>query len=354
MKLGGIMIKKKLNLIFQMAAVFIGTIVGAGLASGQEMTQFFTTYGYKSFIGLTICFFVYIIMGSIIIDISIKHNLNSYNGLIGLVSPGFLGKAIDLLTGLFLISSSAIILAGSGALLHQYFGISKWIGICLMIFFSLIVLLRNTKGLIEINSFIVPSLMIVIITVFILYLALSKNVSIAYIKTIPNYKRHWLGSTFIYSGFNILCCSGVLVPLSTEIKDKTTLKSGLILGSLGLTILSFIINLLLLLNIPYIFKYEIPLLYIANRFGTIIQIMLLCIIWLEMFSTEVSNIYSVGKTMEQSLGISYKKSIFIVILLAIPISQLGFVNLINVLYPSFAVISFIFMIQCIIFYIKDK
>ncbi|EJO5347492.1 transporter [Clostridium botulinum] len=348
------MVKNKFSLIFQMGAVFIGTIVGAGLASGQEMTQFFTTYGYKSFIGLTICFFIYVIMGSIIIDISIKHNLTSYNSLITLVSPGFLGKAIDLLTGLFLISSSAIILAGSGSLLHQYFGVSKWVGIFIMVISSLFILLRNTKGLIEINSFIVPSLMIVIITVFILYLAFSKNVSIAHIKSVPHYRKHWLVSTMIYSGFNILCCSGVLVPLSTEIKDKTILKSGLVIGSLGLTILSFIINLLLLLNIPYIFKYEIPLLYIANRFGTVVQIMLLCIIWLEMFSTEVSNIFSVGKTMEQSLGISYNKAIFIVILLAIPISQLGFVNLISILYPSFAVVSFIFMIQCIIFYIKEK
>lgn len=35
------MVKNKFSLIFQMGAVFIGTIVGAGLASGQEMTQFF-------------------------------------------------------------------------------------------------------------------------------------------------------------------------------------------------------------------------------------------------------------------------------------------------------------------------
>ncbi|GAA0745342.1 transporter [Clostridium oceanicum] len=348
------MFKRKLTLIFQISAVFIGTIVGAGLASGQEMTQFFTTYGYKSFIGLSICFFIYIFMGSIIIDISIKHKLNSYNSLISLVSPGFLGKTIDLLTGLFLISGSAIILAGSGALLNQYFGISRWIGTILMVIFSLFVLFRNTKGLITINSFIVPSLMIVIITIFILYMALSKDVSLSYIKDIPNYKNHWLVSTLIYGGFNLLCCSGVLVPLSTEIGDKKSLKSGLVIGSLGLTILSFIINLLLLLNVPNIFKFEIPLLFIANRFGRVIQIMLLCIIWLEMFSTEVSDIYSVGKTMEQSLGISYKKSVFIIMLIAIPISQLGFVKLISVLYPSFAVISFIFMIQCIVFYIKDK
>ena len=38
--------------IFQVAVVFIGTIVGAGLASGKEITHFFTSFGYKSFLGI--------------------------------------------------------------------------------------------------------------------------------------------------------------------------------------------------------------------------------------------------------------------------------------------------------------
>ncbi|MGL5085107.1 MAG: transporter, partial [Clostridium sp.] len=37
--------KREVNKIFQVAVVFIGTIVGAGLASGQEITGFFTAYG---------------------------------------------------------------------------------------------------------------------------------------------------------------------------------------------------------------------------------------------------------------------------------------------------------------------
>ena len=117
---------KKLSLIFQIAAVFIGTIVGAGLASGQEITQFFTTYGFMSFIGIVACCFIYIFIGSIIIKISIRYNLSSYNGLIKVVSPGFLGQITDILTGLFLICGAAIILAGSGALLNQYFHFSEY------------------------------------------------------------------------------------------------------------------------------------------------------------------------------------------------------------------------------------
>ena len=350
--------KKALGLIFQTAAVFIGTIVGAGLASGQEITQFFSTYGYVSFWGILICCLIYIVISSIIVSISLNHKLSSYSELITLVSPGFFGIITDIFTSFFLVSGAAVILAGSGALLHQYFGVSKWVGILLMSMISLYTVLKDTKGLITINSFIVPTLITIIITIFVLYLVFYKNMlSATYIKQIPSYKHNilpaqWFFSAILYAGFNMLCCSGVLVPLSQEIKYKRILIPGVIIGALFLTILCYLINIMLLLNIPQIFKYEIPLLYITNRFGILMQILLLCVIFCEMFSTEVSNIYSVGKTLEKKFNISYKKAVFLILIVALPISQIGFKTLIKVLYPGFGAISFIFLIQCVIFYNK--
>ncbi|WP_375293016.1 transporter [Clostridium estertheticum] len=352
------MLKKTIGLIFQTAAVFIGTIVGAGLASGQEITQFFSTYGYVSFWGILVCCLIYIIVSSIIVSISLKHKLSSYTELITLVSPGFFGIITDVFTSFFLVSGAAVILAGSGALLHQYFGISKWVGILLMAIISLYTVLKDTKGLITINSFIVPTLITIIVTIFVLYLLFYKDmVSVTYIKQIASYKNNiipaqWFFSALLYAGFNMLCCSGVLVPLSQEIKHKRVLIPGVIVGALGLTILCYLINTMLLLNIPQIFKYEIPLLYITHRFGMLMQILLLCVIFCEMFSTEVSNIYSVGKTLEKKFDISYKKAVLLILVVALPISQIGFKTLIKVLYPGFGAISFIFLIQCILFYKK--
>ncbi|WP_291632358.1 transporter [Clostridium sp.] len=352
--------KKIIGPIFQTAAVFVGTIVGAGLASGQEITQFFSTYGYMSFFGILICGLIYIVISSIIISISVKHKLSSYTELITLVSPGFFGVITDIFTSFFLISGAAIILAGSGALLHQYFGVSKWIGILLMSIISLYTLLKGTKGLITINSFIVPCLTTIIITIFVLYLMFYKDmVSASYIKQIPSYKNNilpaqWFISALLYAGFNMLCCSGVLVPLSSEIKRKRILIPGVILGALVLTILCYLVNIMLLLNIPQIFKYEIPLMYITHRFGTLLQILLLCVIWCEMFSTEVSDIYSVGKTLEKKFNIPYKRAVLLILVIALPISQIGFRNLIKILYPGFGAISLIFLIQCIIYYRKTS
>ncbi|GFZ34074.1 transporter [Clostridium zeae] len=345
--------KKEALKVFQVAAVFIGTIVGAGLASGKEITQFFTSYGYKSFIGIIFCGLFYIAMCSIMAKISIKFNLNSYGEVINVVSPNFLGKITGVITTLYLISSASIILAGSGALLHQFFGIPKILGTLIMATAALLALTRETSGLIEVNSFIVPSLILVISTILILYLVFYKDVvTIPHLKSLGAQKSNWWLSTILYSGYNILCCSGVLVPLSTEMKKTKTMILGISLGAIGLTLLCIAINLMLMLNQPYIYQYEIPLLYITNRFGKVLQIVLLCIIWLEMFSTEVSDVFSISKTIDKVLKIKYDTAIFLVIGLAILVSQIGFTNLISTLYPMFGVLSLIFISQCIYFYVR--
>ncbi|MGG7179119.1 YkvI family membrane protein [Clostridium paraputrificum] len=347
--------KKEVLKIFQVAVVFIGTIVGAGLASGKEITNFFTSFGPKSFIGIILCGLLYITMGIIISKISIRYKLNSYSEVMKIISPNILGKLTGVITTLYFIASASIILAGSGALINQFFGIPKIIGSLIMLSISLFFLLRGTDGLIEVNSFIVPGLIITIITLTALYFIFCGDMIT--VENITSFapKKSGIGiSTILYAGYNILCSSGVLVPLSTQMKNSKTMITGIIFGALGLTILCTMINLLLTVNQPYIYEYEIPLLFIAQRFGPIVQAVLLIIILLEMFSTEVSDVYSISKTLEQALHIKFKVGIFIVLAVALPISLLGFGNLISTLYPLFGLLSLVFITQCIIFYFKSR
>lgn len=337
---------------FQIAAVFVGTIVGAGLASGKEITTFFTSYGYISFLGILMTGLFYIFICSIISKISIRYKLNSYSEAIGLVSPNFLGKITGVITTVYLISSASIILAGSGALLHQFFGVPKIVGSIIMATIAALVLLRETDGLVEINSIIVPSLVIVITTLMILYILFSRDsLSLDNIRSIEPLKpQGWFISTILYMGYNTLCCSGVIVPLSCEVGDRRTMIKGIALGSAVLTLICIFINIMLLVNQPYIHQYEIPLLYVADRFGKPIQIMLLAIILAEMFSTEVSDVYSISKTLNQTFRVKFKNAIFAVLFVALPISLVGFTNLISTLYPLFGVLSLIFIGQCVYFY----
>ena len=343
--------KKKSSL--QIGLVFIGTIVGAGLASGQEITQFFTNYGKISFIALFIPLIIYIILGKAVINISIKHNLNSYSELCTLVSPGFLGKATGFVTTLYLLSSCSIIIAGSGALLNQYFGIPKIVGSLILILIAILTLMKNTDGLFAINSLIVPMLISIIAIIFIFYVGFSPTTSIESHSIYPH-KNLWVISAILYGGFNIMGCSGVIVPLSSEIKDKKKLVKGLLIGAISLTVISLAINYLLSCNFNSIHKFEIPLLFVADRFGKVIQGFLLMVIFFEMFSTIVSDTFSISKTLDSALNIPYKYGMFIVLTIGFFVSQLGFKNLISTLYPAFGVISVFFMISVLIYNKKDK
>ena len=347
--------KREFSKIFQIAVVFIGTIVGAGLASGQEIKEFFTSYGVSSFIGIIACGIFYIIMGSIVSKISIKYKLNSYGDVIKVVSPNLLGKITGVITTLYLISSASIILAGSGALINQFFNIPKIIGSLIMVALAIFFLLRDTDGLIEVNSFIVPTLVITITTITVLYFMFCKDmISLEFLTEFEPRKTGVTLSTILYAGYNTLCCLGVLVPLSNQIKKPKTMFYGIALGAIGLAGLSFAINFLLMINQPYIHQYELTLLFVAQRFGNVVQALLLVVIWLEMFSTEVSDVYSISKTLDNSFNIEFKKAIFIVLIIALPISRIGFSKLIGSLYPLFGMLSLVFIAQTIYFYFKHK
>lgn len=349
------LLKNELTKIFQIAVVFIGTIVGAGLASGKEITQFFTSFGIKSFLGIILCGAFYIFIGTIISKISVNYKLDSYSDVMKIISPNIFGKLTGIITTLYLISSASIILAGSGALINQFFGIPKIVGTLIMLGLATFFLLRGTDGLIEVNSFIVPSLIFTMTLITLLYFIFCKDIlTVENLQSFtPKKEGIWL-STILYAGYNTLCSSGVLVPLSNKMKKSRTMIIGISFGALGLTLLCCMINLLLTVNQPYIYEYEIPLLFVSQRFGALVQALLLVIILLEMFSTEVSDVYSISKTLEQSFNIKFKNGIFIVLAVALPISQIGFTNLISTLYPAFGVLSLIFISQCILFYIKHK
>lgn len=347
--------KSEVSKIFQVGAVFIGTIVGAGLASGKEITEFFTSYGLASFLGIIVCGIFYIAMGTIISKISIMYKLDSYSDVINVISPNFFGKITGVITTLYLISSASIILAGSGALINQFFGIPKILGTLIMVVLAFLFLLRETDGLIEVNTFIVPALLITVTTIGVLYFIFAKDVmTLDYVTKFEPVKSGITLSTILYAGYNVLCCSGVLVPLSNQMKKPRTMVLGISVGAIALTLMCLLINLLLTVNQPYIYQYEIPLLFIAQRFGSVIQAFLLMIILLEMFSTEVSDVYSICKTLQQTFNIKFKKGVIIVLLIALPISQLGFSSLITTLYPMFGFLSLIFISQCGYFYFKHR
>lgn len=348
---------KDISLSLKIAAVFIGTIVGAGLASGQEIIQFFTLYGFSGVFGIILCGVFYIIIGIITMKLSYKFKASSYKDLIYLSCGKYLGWIVDALTTLFLFGGTCIILAGSGAIFHEHLGLPTIVGVLAMASITMVAVFYSTDGLMFINSIIVPCMIVVIIIISIMVFTNKSNSwsIIQYdIINAPIYKPNWLLSTFLYASFNMLSTTGVLAPMTRDIKCSKGVFRGIIIGSLGLLFLTGVINIILLLNEPNIFKYSIPMLYIARSIGNYAGGALSVVIWLEMFSTAVSDVYSLSKKMFHSFKVNYKLSVVLLLILAYPFTAIGFENLIKMLYPSFGVISFIYILCLLRLYFNNR
>lgn len=333
--------------------IFIGSIVGAGVCSGRELNQFFATYGVAGFVGLIFCGVLYIIFSRVIIKITASFGVSSYDEFVDLVCPKAVAKFINIVLTLFLLSSTSIILAGSGSILSQYFNIPRWIGVLIMIIFSSFFLMRNTEGLFEVNSIVVPTLLIVMSLIFTSYVK-ENPASFDYMRLIPRQKTNLAVSTLVYVSFNILTIIGVIVPLTNDLKKPKQIIKGIILGSTVLTLLCMCITFLMLLNPFHPALYEIPLLAVAMQMSPLLRVGMLMIMWLEMFSSQVSNVYSLSYYLKNRFKIPYHKGIFLVVVIALPFSVIGFAKLVEVLYPLYGVLSLVFLFYCLYFIYQNR
>lgn len=341
-----------MNRDLKIAFVFVGTIVGAGLASGQEILQFFGLYGIKGFWGILLCGAIYIALSIVIINLCFKYKYKSYRDIVESVFGKKFGWIVDIFLTFFIFGGNTIMLSGGGAMLKEYIGIDKLWGVIIMALLVFFAAAFSTDGIITTNFAIVPiSTASIVILGIIVFLSVKP---IPYIRlqlqSIPEIKSGWFLSCVLYSAFNLMVATGVICPIVAESRDKKHFIRGCIIGSILLTILALIINFSVLMYYPKSFYSEIPNLYIAKSFGYVLSLIITAVIWLEMFSTEIGNLYSLAKRFEHSFKITYIKSLLLILIFSIPVSFIGFSNLIRLLYPPFGAVSLVFLAGCIFKY----
>lgn len=150
--------------IFKVVFVIIGTVIGAGFASGQEIYSFFFSFGTKGLIG--------ILISSLIIGITIyktfkilhKNNIDNYGDFLNVFNKN---KKINNITStiinIFILVSFYIMIAGFGAYLQQELQLNSIIGSSILAILCLILFKTNVNGLIKVNEILIPILIIIVI-----------------------------------------------------------------------------------------------------------------------------------------------------------------------------------------------
>jgi uncharacterized membrane protein YkvI len=341
---------------FKIAATYIGTIVGAGFASGQEVLQFFSVFGIKGFLGLIITTVLFIFFGFVIMDLGKKLNSSSHLEIIRYSSGKFFGNIVDYIITFFLFGGLTAMIAGSGAMINEQFNIPAVWGNLLMAFITAITVLTGIKGVINSISFVVPFLLASVIGISILSIV-NNPINLNNLETVSSSNsslliRHWLLAAILYTSYNTVISVAILGPLGKEAKNHTSIKYGALLGGLGLGIGSMFIYFAVLSNIQNAPNYEIPMIYIAGNISITIQFIYSIVLIAEIYTTAVGSLYGFVSRMTSKRNLNSTLVILATTIIAFFAGQLGFSNLVRYLYPIVGYGGIILLISLVITKVK--
>jgi len=334
--------KKKLGTASWIAFTYVGTVVGAGFASGQEIMAFFTIYGIKSFWAIMISCILFILIGIRILLLGMELRASSFRKLIDTMF-GFLSPFISIYLLFSMMIINVAMLAGAGAIFQEFGETSYLIGVASTAFIAIIAIGFGIRGILSINKIVVLSVLVLLI--FALLITLFTNSPIQkqarFVEISP---IHLITRGISYASYNLILSMGVLANLGYEFKDKKVLRLGGLIGGsiLGAMLLS--IHYCLLEHMPDIFDYEIPMFYIISNGSWFISVIYAFVIWGAIFTTLLGNLFSVTSFLYDKYRIHHMVSAIIIVCLGSLLAPLGFSSIINTLYPIIGLIGVAFII----------
>lgn len=342
--------KKWINLSF----IYIGTVIGAGFASGQEIIKFFGVFGIRGLLGITISGILFCIIGIIILVSVYKNNLDGYQDFLTSIFGSRLSAIFEVIILFFLFGGYCVMLAGSGAIFFEQFYLPFNIGIYIMGIATLITFLFSIKGISVVNEIIVPLLLVGIITLSMLVISKEGLVFSNYNGAEISITGNWLTSSIVYVSYNCIPALVVMSSLSSIIPSKIDAVKGGFIGGIGLGVLAIFIFIPLLILYTDVNGLEIPMLKIAEYFGNYGKIFYSMVLWSAMFTTAIANGFGCIRRVSKITKTSEKLFSVIFVFLTIPMARIGFSRLISILYPLYGVIGIPILISIILSLIFKK
>jgi uncharacterized membrane protein YkvI len=185
------------------AGAYIGTVIGAGFASGQETLRFFGLHGRNGLFGLLLCALLFFVYGAAILELGRRYQARShYNIVVAVMGGGWPGRVADALITCSLLSAVAVMSAGAGAALHELAGWPPAVGGALMVAVSAATVFFGILGVISALSFATPLLVGGVL--FMAALVLHQFV-INWSWSAPALaaSRYWPLSALLYASYNV-------------------------------------------------------------------------------------------------------------------------------------------------------
>src|SRR5690625_1082141 len=322
--------------VLKIGSAFIGIIVGAGFASGQEILQYFTSFGYMGTVGAIVATALFAYVGMTLVNVGSRLQTTNHKEAFVDISGRIFGSIIDCIIIFTLFGVGVVMLAGAGSLFNQQFGLPTFVGSLILIILVAVVVMLNVQQVISVIGSITPFLILFIMMAG-LYSLFTMDLSLKELE--PMAQKHdsalsnWLFSAVNYVSFNTAVGAAMSLVMGGAEKDPKVAARGGLVGGIALGIMIVVSHLAIFSKIDVVGSYELPMLKLVDLISPVMSFIMTFVLFGMIFNTAISMFYAfTARFMEMN---TFKANIFVVVTLlaGFAASFAGFTGLVSFFYP---------------------
>lgn len=339
------------------AMAFVGIVVGAGFASGQEAIQFFVAFGPWGVVGAVIASMLISISGMIVMRFGSYWLAQEHTAVLNEVTGKPLAWLLDIGVMLTLFSVGFVMFAGAGANLQQQFGLPLWVGSILMF------VLTVATGFLDIDkvSAVIGActpFIIVFILLATVYAVLhapadlhSLDAATAEVQTgLPN----WWVSSLNYVGFNLIVGASMAIVIGGSNADTRAAGIGGLLGGLIFSLLVLCLVVSLWFMLPEVGHEAMPTLALVNRIHPWLGLGMALVIYAMIYNTAIGMFYSMSRRATASRPHLFRKAYIAFCVIGLVLSTVGFKDLVSFLYPLLGYVGVLLIAVLFVAYLRYR
>ncbi len=357
MQLGkGIFVKeiKTLALSF----TYVGCFLGAGFVSGQELWQFFGSFGNWGYLGFVVAAALFVFFGILLVRITQMTGVDEMDRILVPWNIPWLRKLTGAIEALFLLGVVTIMTAGVGAMLDQLLGLPAWIGDGIFALLIAMIAIAGVSGMVNVFSALVPVLVVsTLLFAIAAFCRFGVQDVFALIPTNTNpLMPNWLIAALTYVAYNILGAIGIITPVGKLVKRRGTVYTGIVLAGFMLIGVAGSVLTSLAVHLPAA-DAELPMVALATELSPFLGGCYGVLLLLGMFCNALASLVALVVYLEQKFPVLLpkRKSLLAAIAFLVWLGSLGgFGDLIGVIFPVFGYISILFLICLIVHFVQCK
>ncbi|GAB3670303.1 membrane protein [Zhihengliuella somnathii] len=282
------------------AGAIVAFLIGSGFATGQEILQYFASYGFWGIAGtglLVLALMTYVCIEFLTAGQSQRFERPSR--IFHYYCGRYLGTFFDYFSILFVFLSFAVMVSGAGAVFQEHYGLSKYVGgiglalaVGATVWFGL-------GRLVDVIGKIGPLIVVIAVALGVLGIVRGTDGVAGGNALLPTLEltqasTNWFMSGLSYVGFCMLWLAAFLTALGGTARTRREAANGGLIGGVAFSLACVVVALGLLANIARVNGTEIPLLVLAADLSPVLASGFSAIILAGIYTTAVPLLWTVS------------------------------------------------------------